>query len=155
MMLLNQRKAQYCFCSLGPNSDGVDPESCKDVWINGVYFNSGDDDIAIKSGRNADGRRINIPSENIVIQNCTMADGHGGITLGSCISGGVRNVFAEDCYLDSSNLDTAIRVKNNALRGGLLEKFYVRNIRVGQVAKQVNKKIDLISPVQNEIILGC
>jgi len=123
--------------SLGPNSDGVDPESCKDVLITGVYFNSGDDDIAIKSGRNEDGRRINVPSENIVIQNCTMADGHGGITLGSCISGGVRNVFAEDCYLDSTNLDTAIRVKNNALRGGLLEKFYIRNIRVGRVAKQV------------------
>ncbi|KAJ6643106.1 putative polygalacturonase [Pseudolycoriella hygida] len=123
--------------SLGPNSDGVDPESCKDVWIYRVYFQSGDDDIAIKSGRNADGRRINVPSENIVIQNCTMADGHGGITLGSCISGGVRNIFAENCYLDSPNLDTAIRVKNNALRGGLLEKFYLRNIRVGQVAKQV------------------
>lgn len=70
-----------------------------------------------------------------------MADGHGGITLGSCISGGVRNIFAEDCYLDSPNLDTAIRIKNNALRGGLLEKFYLRNIRVGQVAKQVSKKI--------------
>ncbi|XP_037046843.1 probable polygalacturonase [Bradysia coprophila] len=123
--------------SLGPNSDGVDPESCKDVLITGVYFNSGDDDIAIKSGRNEDGRRVGVPSENIVIQNCTMADGHGGITLGSCISGGVRNVFAEDCYLDSPNLDTAIRVKNNALRGGMLEKFYLRNIRVGQVAKQV------------------
>lgn len=102
-----------------------------------MYFNSGDDDIAIKSGRNEDGRRVGVPSENIVIQNCTMADGHGGITLGSCISGGIRNVFAEDCYLDSPNLDTAIRVKNNALRGGLLEKFYLRNIRVGQVAKQV------------------
>jgi polygalacturonase len=54
--------------SLGPNSDGVDPESCKDVWITDVTFNNGDDDIAIKSGRNADGRRINVPSENIVIQ---------------------------------------------------------------------------------------
>lgn len=110
------------------------------MLISGVYFNSGDDDIAIKSGRNEDGRRINVPSENIVIQNCTMADGHGGITLGSCISGGVRNVFAEDCYLDSPNLDTAIRIKNNALRGGLLEKFYIRNIRVGEIAKQVRRK---------------
>lgn len=140
---------------MGPNSDGVDPESCKDVLISGVYFNSGDDDIAIKSGRNEDGRRINVPSENIVIQNCTMADGHGGITLGSCISGGVRNVFAEDCYLDSPNLDTAIRVKNNALRGGLLEKFYIRNIRVGQIAKQVKKSFFLISFIQNGFVLGC
>lgn len=60
---------------MGPNNDGVDPESCKDVWITGVIFNSGDDDIAIKSGRNNDGRRINVPSESFVIQNCTMADG--------------------------------------------------------------------------------
>jgi polygalacturonase len=123
--------------SLGPNSDGVDPESCKDVWITGVYFNNGDDNIAIKSGRNADGRRVNVTSENIVIQNCEFKNGHGGLTLGSCISGGVRNVFAEDCYLSSTALDTAIRIKNNALRGGLLEKFYLRNIRVGTVAKQV------------------
>ncbi|XP_037041976.1 probable polygalacturonase [Bradysia coprophila] len=123
--------------SLGPNNDGIDPESCTDVWITGVLFNSGDDDIAIKSGRNADGRRINVPSQNFVIQNCTMLDGHGGITLGSEISGGVKNVFVEDCYLDSPRLDTAIRVKNNAMRGGTLEDFYVRNVRVGQVAKQV------------------
>lgn len=123
--------------SLGPNSDGVDPESCKDVWITGVSFNNGDDNIAINSGRNADGRRVNKPSENIVIQNCSMADGHGGITLGSGCSGGIRNIFAEDCVLDSSSLDTAIRVKNNAIRGGRLENFNVRNIVVGRVAKQV------------------
>ncbi|KAG4077412.1 hypothetical protein HA402_002839 [Bradysia odoriphaga] len=123
--------------SLGPNSDGVDPESCKDVLITGVTFNNGDDNIAINSGRNADGRRVNKPSENIVIQNCSMADGHGGITLGSGCSGGIRNIFAEDCTLDSTSLDTAIRVKNNAIRGGRLENFNVRNIVVGRVAKQV------------------
>lgn len=123
--------------SLGPNSDGVDPESCKDILIEGVHFNSGDDDIAIKSGRNADGRRLGRPTENIIIRNCSMVDGHGGITLGSECSGGIRNVFAEDCNLDSPNLNSAIRVKNNALRGGLLENFNLRNIRVGQVAKQV------------------
>lgn len=123
--------------SLGPNNDGIDPESCKDVWITGVVFNSGDDDIAIKSGRNADGRRINVPSQNFVIQNCTMNDGHGGITIGSEIGGGVKNIFAEDCYLNSPRLDTAIRVKNNAMRGGTLEDIYVRNIIVGRVAKQV------------------
>lgn len=66
-----------------------------------------------------------------------MADGHGGITLGSGCSGGIRNVFAEDCDMDSTSLDTAIRVKNNAIRGGRLENFNVRNIVVGRVAKQV------------------
>ncbi|HYP53643.1 MAG TPA: glycosyl hydrolase family 28 protein, partial [Pyrinomonadaceae bacterium] len=121
----------------GPNNDGCDPESCTDVLIKDCYFDTGDDCIAIKSGRNADGRRLNVPSENIVIQGCRMKDGHGGVTVGSEISGGVRNVFAEDCQLDSPNLDHALRVKNNAMRGGLLENLYFRNITVGQVAHAV------------------
>src|SRR5205823_9382250 len=118
----------------GPNTDGCDPESCKDVLIEGCTFATGDDCIAIKAGRNNDGRRVAVPSENIIIRNCRMKDGHGGITIGSEISGGVRNVFAYDCNLDSPILSTAIRFKNNALRGGLLENFYFRNIEVGQVA---------------------
>ncbi|MCM3871240.1 MAG: glycoside hydrolase family 28 protein [Pyrinomonadaceae bacterium] len=118
----------------GPNNDGCDPESCKDVLIKDCYFDTGDDCIAIKSGRNADGRRLNVPTENIIVQGCRMKDGHGGITVGSEISGGVRNLFAENCQLDSENLDHALRVKNNAMRGGLLENLYFRNIEVGQVA---------------------
>ena len=118
----------------GPNTDGCDPESCKDVLIEGCTFATGDDCIAIKAGRNNDGRRVAVPSENIIIRNCRMKDGHGGITIGSEISGGVRNVFAYDCNLDSPILSTAIRFKNNALRGGLLENFYFRNIAVGEVA---------------------
>lgn len=123
--------------SHGPNNDGCDPESCTDVLIRNCYFDTGDDCIAIKSGRNADGRRLKTPTENIVIQGCQMKDGHGGITIGSEISGGVRNLFAEDCRLDSQNLDHALRVKNNAMRGGLLENLYFRNIQVGQVAHAV------------------
>jgi polygalacturonase len=118
----------------GPNADGCDPESCKDVLIEGCTFSTGDDCIAIKAGRNNDGRRVNVPSENIIIRNCHMRDGHGGITVGSEISGGVRNVFAYDCRLDSPHLDIAIRFKNNALRGGNLENFYFKNIEVGEVA---------------------
>ena len=123
--------------SHGPNNDGCDPESCQDVLIKDCYFDTGDDCIAIKSGRNADGRRLHTPTENIIIQNCVMKDGHGGITVGSEISGGVRNLFAENCRLDSPNLDHALRVKNNASRGGVLENFYFRNITVGQVAHAV------------------
>jgi polygalacturonase len=119
--------------SHGPNNDGCDPESCKDVLIEDCFFDTGDDCIAIKSGRNEDGRRINVPTENIIVRGCTMKDGHGGITIGSEISGGVRNVFGENCQMDSPNLDHALRVKNNASRGGLLENFYFRNITVGQV----------------------
>jgi polygalacturonase len=118
----------------GPNTDGCDPESCTDVLIKDCVFNTGDDCIAIKSGRNADGRRVNVPSQNIVVQGCHMKDGHGGITIGSEISAGVRNVFAENCKMDSPRLDNALRIKNNAMRGGLLENIYVRNIEVGQVA---------------------
>jgi polygalacturonase len=123
--------------SHGPNNDGCDPESCKDVLIDECFFDTGDDCIAIKSGRNNDGRRLNTPTENIIVRNCVMKDGHGGITVGSEISGGVRNLFAHDCKLDSPNLDHALRVKNNASRGGKLENFYFRNITVGQVAHAV------------------
>lgn len=121
----------------GPNNDGCDPESCKDVLIDNCYFDTGDDCIAIKSGRNNDGRRLNTPTENIIVRNCTMKDGHGGITVGSEISGGVRNLFAHDCKLDSADLWTALRVKNNASRGGKLENFYFKNIFVGTVSRAV------------------
>jgi len=122
---------------IGPNNDGCDPESCKDVLIKDCAFNTGDDCIAIKSGRNADGRRINIPSENFVIQNCSMKEGHGGVVIGSEISGGVRNIFAENCTMDSPHLDRAIRIKTNAVRGGTIENIFVRNIKVGQVGEAV------------------
>ena len=123
--------------SHGPNNDGCNPESCTDVFINSCYFNTGDDCIAIKSGRNADGRRLKAPTENVIIKGCWMRDGHGGITVGSEISGGVRNLFAESCAMDSPNLDHALRVKNNAMRGGVLENLHFRNIDVGQVAHAV------------------
>ena len=123
--------------SHGPNNDGCDPESCKDVVIDDCYFDTGDDCIAIKSVRNEDGRRINVPTENVIVRGCVMKDGHGGVTIGSEISGGVRNVFAENCRLDSPDLWTALRVKNNASRGGKLENFYFRDITVGQVSRAV------------------
>jgi len=123
--------------SHGPNNDGCDPESCKDVLVENCSFDTGDDCIAIKSGRNEDGRRIGVPTENMIVRGCEMKDGHGGVTIGSEISGGVRNIFAENCRMDSPNLDHALRVKNNAARGGLLENFYFRNITIGQVAHAV------------------
>jgi polygalacturonase len=116
-----------------PNTDGCDPESCTDVLIKDCNFNTGDDCIAIKSGRNADGRRIKVPSQNIVVQGCNMQDGHGGVAIGSEISGGVSNVFVEECRMDSPRLDTVLRIKNNAMRGGLLENIFMRNIKVGEV----------------------
>lgn len=119
--------------SLGPNSDGCDPESCKNVLIENCFFNTGDDCIAIKSGRNNDGRRLNIPTENVVIRNCQMLAGHGGVVIGSEISGGVRNVFAENNIMSSPDLERGIRIKTNSVRGGLLENIYVRNCEIGEV----------------------
>lgn len=121
--------------SHGPNNDGVDPDSCRDVLIERCTFNTGDDCIAIKSGRNADGRRINVPSENIIVRNCDMRDGHGGVTVGSEISSGCWNVFAHDCRMDSPVLYSALRVKNNAMRGGRLHDIYMRDVTVGQVSQ--------------------
>ena len=123
--------------SHGPNNDGCDPEYSKNVHINNCVFDTGDDCIAIKSGRNNDGRRVNIPSENIVIENCDMKDGHGGVVMGSEISAGVRNVFVRNCTMNSPELDRAIRIKTNTLRGGFVENVYVRNIEVGQVKEAV------------------
>ena len=123
--------------SHGPNNDGCDPESCRDVLIEDCEFDTGDDCIAIKSGRNADGRRINVPSENIIVRGCRMKDGHGGVTIGSEISGGTRNVFAEHNVMDSPNLDRALRLKNNAMRGGVLENIFMRETEIGQVSDSV------------------
>ena len=125
------------FMSHGPNSDGCDPESCDHVLIEDCMFDTGDDCIAIKSGRNADGRRINIPSQNIVIRNCLMKEGHGGVVIGSEISGGVNNVFVEDCQMDSPHLERAIRIKTNSIRGGLIEHLRYRNINVGKVKNAI------------------
>lgn len=121
--------------SHGPNNDGCDPESCRDVLIDDCLFDTGDDCIAIKSGRNNDGRRVGVPSENIIVRNCTMKDGHGGVVIGSEISGGCRNVFVENCTMDSPELDRALRFKSNAVRGGVVENIFMRNVTVGQVAE--------------------
>jgi polygalacturonase len=123
--------------SHGPNNDGCNPESCRDVLVEGCTFDTGDDCIALKSGRNEDGRRLGAPIENVVIRDCTMKDGHGGVVIGSEISGGARNIFAERCYMDSPQLDRALRIKTNAMRGGTIEHVYMRDVTVGQVAEAV------------------
>ena len=121
----------------GPNNDGCDPESVRMMLIEDCIFDTGDDCIAINSGRNEDGRRIGVAAEDIVIRRCRMKEGHGGVTVGSQISGGARRVFVEQCNMDSPDLWHAIRFKNNALRGGLLEHFRYRDIRVGTVGRSV------------------
>jgi unsaturated rhamnogalacturonyl hydrolase len=117
----------------GPNTDGCNPESCRDVLIEDCTFDNGDDCIALKSGRNADGRRLATPIENVIIRRCRMKAGHGGITIGSEISGGARNIYAEDCTLSSPELDRGLRLKTNSVRGGTIENLFLRNIEIGEV----------------------
>jgi polygalacturonase len=119
--------------SLGPNSDGFDPEACDTVLVEGCTFNTGDDCIAIKAGKNLDTQYG--ATRNVVIQKCTMQSGHGGVTLGSEMAGGIENVYAQDNVFQNVNwatnpLNTAIRLKTNLNRGGFLRNFYVRNISI-------------------------
>ncbi|MBR1667017.1 MAG: glycoside hydrolase family 88 protein [Bacteroidaceae bacterium] len=123
----------------GPNGDGCDPESCNRVLIEHCFFNTGDDCIAIKSGRNRDGRTRGMPSQNIIIRHCEMKNGHGGVVIGSEISGGCKNVFAHDCMMDSPNLDRVLRIKTNSCRGGVIEHINMRDIKVGQCGESVLK----------------
>jgi polygalacturonase len=123
--------------SHGANNDGCDPESCRDVLIKNCLFDTGDDCIAIKSGRNNDGRRVGVPSVNLIIRNCTMRDGHAGTAIGSEISGSCSNVFVENCEMSSPNLVCALRLKSNAVRGGVLQNIFMRNVNVGVVKDSV------------------
>ena len=126
----------------GPNTDGADPESCRDVLIEDCVFETGDDCIALKSGRNQDGRRINVPIENVIIRGCRMKAGHGGITVGSEVSGGARNIFAEKNQLDSPVLERGLRLKTNSARGGFIENVFARDIEIGNV---------LLAPVEIDV----
>ncbi|MFT4089434.1 MAG: glycoside hydrolase family 28 protein [Asticcacaulis sp.] len=121
--------------SHGPNNDGLDPESCQDVLIEDCVFDTGDDCVAIKAGRNADGRRIAKPCENIVIRNCQMKDGHAGLAIGSEMTGGVRNVFLQNCVMDSPHLLRALVIKTNSYRGGHIEDIHLEGIKAGQVGR--------------------
>ncbi len=127
----------------GPNGDGCDPESCSNVLIEDCFFNTGDDCIAIKAGRNNDGRFWSKPSENIIVRNCQMKNGHGGVVIGSEITGGYKNLFVENCVMDSPQLDRAIRIKTSTLRGGTIENIYVRNVTVGE-CKEAVLRINLL-----------
>jgi hypothetical protein len=89
--------------------------------------------MAIKSGRDTDGRRVGVPCQNVVIQNCDFANGHGGITIGSEMSGGVKNVYARDLTMNSANLQAGHRIKSNTLRGGYVENTNVYRVTAGTV----------------------
>lgn len=114
-----------------PNTDGINPSSCGNVHISNCHINVGDDCITIKSGRDADGRKWGKPCENITITNCTMLAGHGGVVIGSEMSGGVKRVTISNCVFDGT--DAGIRLKASRGRGGVVEEIRVNNIVMNNI----------------------
>jgi len=105
-----------------PNGDGIDPSSCRNVLIEHCTFDTGDDCIAIKAGRDADGLRVGKPTENVVIRHCRSLRGHGGIVIGSETCGGIRNIYAYDCKFNGT--DRIVRIKTARGRGGVIENMW-------------------------------
>jgi polygalacturonase len=119
----------------GPNNDGCDPDSCCDLLIENCTFDTGDDCVVLKSGYNEDGWRVGRPTENVIMRHCSSKRGHGGLVIGSEMSGGVRNVFMEGC--EFAGTDRAIRIKSRADRGGVVENIYARNLKVNNMKREV------------------
>ncbi|MGB3064250.1 glycoside hydrolase family 28 protein [Sphingobacterium thalpophilum] len=117
-----------------PNTDGINPESCSNVRIANCHISVGDDCITIKSGKDRSGRKINIPAENYTITNCTMLRGHGGVVIGSEMSGGVKNIAISNCIFDGT--DRGIRLKTARGRGGVVENIQVSNIVMRNIRDQ-------------------
>ncbi len=113
------------------NGDGVDPESCKNVVIEGCVFDVGDDAICIKSGKDEEGRKRGVPTENVYIRDNVVYKGHGGFVVGSEMSGGARNIFVEDCSFIGT--DKGVRFKTTRGRGGVVERIYIRNILMADI----------------------
>ncbi|GAB3325031.1 hypothetical protein GCM10027299_22710 [Larkinella ripae] len=117
-----------------PNTDGINPESCRYVHISNCHISVGDDCITIKSGKDRAGRKMNIPAENYTITNCTMLSGHGGVVIGSEMSGGVRKISISNCIFDGT--DRGIRIKTARGRGGVVEDIRVDNVIMKNIREQ-------------------
>lgn len=117
----------------GHNTDGINPESCRNVRISDCFLSVGDDCITIKSGRDEDGRNYGRPCENITITNCIMLAGHGGVVIGSEMSGGVKKVTISNCVFNGT--DAGIRLKSSRGRGGIVEEIRVDNIVMNNIQR--------------------
>ncbi len=116
------------------NGDAIDVESCKDVLIEGSTFDAGDDGICIKSGRDEDGRKRGVPTENVVVRDCIVYKSHGGFVIGSEMSGGARNIFVSNCTFIGS--DIGLRFKTTRGRGGLVENIFIKNISMKDIVHE-------------------
>ncbi len=115
------------------NGDSLDLESCRRVFVTDSFFNGGDDGICLKSGKDREGRERGVPTEDVLIQNCVVYQGHGGFVVGSEMSGGVRNVYVRDCTF--INTDIGLRFKSARGRGGVVEKIYIERINMLDIDK--------------------
>lgn len=138
----------------GPNNDGIDPDGCKNVLVENCYLDVGDDNICLKSGRDEDAWAVGIPCENVVVRNCIAKAGHGGITIGSEMSAGVRNVFVTDCDFDGT--DRGIRLKTRLGRGGVVENIWIQNITMRNIRMEAIRMNMHYSgePIENEMNYG-
>jgi len=117
------------------NGDGVDLESSRNVVIVNSTFDVGDDAICIKSGKDEQGRKRGLPTENVLIDNCIVYHGHGGFVIGSEMSGGARNIKVSNCTFNGT--DVGLRFKSNRGRGGIVEDIYVENIKMINIPTEV------------------
>jgi exo-poly-alpha-galacturonosidase len=131
-----------------PSSDGIDVDSSNGVTITGCYIDDNDDCISIKSGKDADGLRVNRPSENIIVKKCTFGYGHGGVAMGSETSGGIRNVRIISCDVDSGNW-APIRFKTQPSRSGVVENIVYRDIHIkdAKQAFEFNLEWRMVPPI--------
>lgn len=118
----------------GHNNDGIDPEMTQNMLIENCVFDQGDDAISIKSGREFDGWRINVPSKNIIIKNCKVINGHQLLAIGSELSGGIENIYLENCTVeDGAKLFHLLYIKTNERRGGYVKNIYMKNVNSGKI----------------------
>jgi polygalacturonase len=118
----------------GHNNDGVDPEMAQNMLIEDCVFDQGDDAIAVKSGRNQDAWRLDTPTKNLVIRNCTVKNGHQLLAIGSELSGGVENVFMDSCTVaNDASMFNLVFIKTNERRGGFVKNIFVSNIKADKM----------------------
>lgn len=120
--------------SYGTNTDGLDLDGSKNVWVENSSFDTGDDGICIKSGRDEEGRKRGISTEDVIVKNCTVYHAHGGFVVGSEMSGGVRNMYVTNC--DFIGTDIGLRFKTTRGRGGIVENIYVSDINMKDIAAE-------------------
>lgn len=118
----------------GTNTDALDLESCKNALVEDCNFDTGDDGICIKSGRDAEGRKRGMPTKDIIVNNCTVYHSHGGFVVGSEMSGGANNLFVSNCTFIGS--DIGLRFKTTRGRGGMVENIYVNNVNMKDIAAE-------------------